>query len=128
MPEGQAIRNYLISQGIPEGHIIVEDRSMNTEENFRYSYELMKERGTDDPKVAFSTTNYHVFRAGAIASMQGIKAEGIGSSTKAYFWINAFIREYIATLFAERKTHLKIIGMLLIIVTAMIYIYYLANA
>ncbi|MBR4461513.1 MAG: YdcF family protein [Erysipelotrichaceae bacterium] len=125
MPEGQAIRNYLISQGIPEEHIIVEDRSLNTKENFRYSMERINEK---DPKIAFSTTNYHVFRAGAIASMQGIRAEGIGSTTKAYFWINAFIREYIATLFAERKTHLKIIGLLLMIVIAMIYIYYLANS
>lgn len=126
MPEARAIGNYLLEKGIPADRIIVEDRSLNTEENFRYSYGLIKERNTD-PKIAFSTTNYHVFRAGAIASMQGIGAEGIGSATKAYFWINAFIREYIATLFAERKAHAKIICLLLAAVTLMIGIYYHAN-
>ena len=44
-----------------------------------------------DPKIAFSTTNYHVFRSGVFASRQGIRAEGIGAKTKIYFWINAFI-------------------------------------
>ncbi len=126
MPEARAIGNYLLSKGIPEDRIIVEDRSLNTEENFRYSYELIKERKADH-KIAYSTTNYHVFRAGAIASLQGIAAEGIGSTTKAYFWINAFIREYIATLFAGRKTHAKIICLLLVIVTLMIAVYYQAN-
>ncbi len=126
IPEARAIGSYLLSKGIPEDRILVEDKSLNTEENFKNSYKLIKERNKD-PNIAFSTTNYHVFRAGAIASLQGIGAEGIGSTTKAYFWINAFIREYIATLFAERKTHAKIICLLLVIVTLMIGVYYQAN-
>ena len=34
-----------------------------------------------------------------MAKSLGIDAEGIGAKTKLYFWVNAFIREYIATLF-----------------------------
>ena len=48
-----------------------------------------------EAKVVFSTTNYHVFRSGVWANLAGLKAEGIGSSTKWWFWPNAFIREWI---------------------------------
>ena len=35
--------------------------------------------------------------------------EGIGSPTKRYFWINAFVREFVATIVSERKRHLHVI-------------------
>ena len=41
--------------------------------------------GTKEANIAFSTTNYHVFRAGAIAYDQNVKMEGIGAKTKSYF-------------------------------------------
>lgn len=44
-------------------------------------------------KIAFATTNYHVFRSGIWAQLAGLRAEGIGSKTKWWFWPNAFIRE-----------------------------------
>jgi len=115
MPEGEAIKNYLVECKIPSNHILVEDRSTSTEENLSYSMDLIREHSTkDNPSVAFSTTNYHVFRAGFLASKLGIGAEGIGSKTKSYFWLNAFIREFIASLVIEVKTHLIIVGLLVI--------------
>ena len=86
--EAEAMKNYY---GIKEKNILVENPSKNTYENIKYSYQIIKKT---DANVAFSTTNYHVFRAGLIATKQGLKLEGLGSSTKSYFWINAFIREY----------------------------------
>jgi hypothetical protein len=59
----------------------------------------------EDAQIGFSTTNYHVFRAGNIACEQGIDMEGIGARTRSYFWINAFIREFIATMIAEKRKH-----------------------
>ena len=71
----------------------------------RNSARLIKEAHPEieKPRIAFSTTNYHVLRSGLIATSQGIAAEGIGSLTRTYFWINAFIREFIANLVAEKK-------------------------
>jgi hypothetical protein len=43
-----------------------------------------------------------------LAEQSGLKAEGIGSPTKRYFWINAFVREFIATIVKEKKTHAKV--------------------
>lgn len=128
MAEGSAIAQYLRSKGIDDGHILTEDRAENTLENMKYSMELIrKDTDREDPKIAFSTTNYHVFRSGLIASSQGIITEGIGSPTKSYFWINAFIREYVATLFSERKTHLRVLGDLVLINAAMVAVVYLSN-
>ena len=51
-----------------------------------------------------------------LASSQGIRAAGIGSRTKRYFWVNAFIREFIGTLYAERRRHIKIVVLMVVII------------
>ena len=126
--EADAIRNYLVETGIPEERILVENKLANTYENLKNSMELIhKEAKTDDAKIVFSTTNYHVFRSGFFASQQGIKAEGIGAKTKRYFWINAFIREFIAALVSEWKTHIAIILIWLVMIVSMVGIVYCSN-
>lgn len=128
MPEAQAIRNYLLSIGIPDERILPEDRSVNTYENLRNSAELIRRHsGRPDPKIAFSTTNYHVFRSGQLAARQGIDAEGIGSPTKKYFWINAFVREFVAMIVSGRKQHLAAVGVLTAIILAMVLATYYLN-
>ena len=126
MSEGQAIKNYLLEQKIKKEKILLEDKSKNTYENIKFSYELINVQ-KESAKIAYSTTNYHVFRAGTIASNQGIKMEGIGSKTKRYFWINAFIREFIATIVSEKKRHLFILGMIMLTEIVFIQLLYLAT-
>ena len=125
IPEGEAIKNYLLQKGIKKNNIIVENKSINTLENIEYSNKIIKAHNKK-ANIAYSTTNYHVFRAGTIATSLGIKVEGIGSKTKPYFWINAFIREFIATVNTERKKHLLIFIVLLLMNIFMIQILYLA--
>ena len=79
------------------------------------------------PKIAFATSGYHVFRSGYIASVQGIPVEGIGSRTRLYFWINAFIRELLATLYYEKKKHFAVFAVLFVIVTVMGSILFLSR-
>ena len=119
MSEGEAIKNYLLEQGINKNSIIVENKSKNTYENIKFSYRLINKKNKG-ANIAFSTTNFHVFRAGLIATEQGIKIEGIGAKTKAYFSINAFIREFIATLYSEKRSIYRVI--ILIIITVLIII------
>ena len=124
--EGEAIKRYLLENGISEDKIIKEDDSTSTEENVKLAMDKMRDNfGSDGYKAAFATTNYHVFRTGMLADKMGLKAEGIGSKTKAYFWINAFVREFIATVVKEKKTHIKVALILLavnIISVLMLYI------
>ena len=95
--EAEAIRRYLIGQGVPEDEIIAEDRSATTLENMKFSKEII-DRQNPDAKIAFATTNYHVFRSGLWARLAGLHAEGIGGKTAWWFWPNAFMRECIGLL------------------------------
>lgn len=111
--EAGAIKNYLMSAGVDEDHIMVEDKSTNTRENMAFSKRLIDAQ-KKEAKVAFSTTGYHVFRSGNIARSVGLNADGVGSRTKWYFYFNAIIREFIANITAEKKRHiLNIIGLFL---------------
>lgn len=98
--EGEAMKRYLLEQGIPEEQIMPETKSTNTLENMKFSKELIGDNGA---KVAFSTTNYHVFRSGIFSNQAKLKAEGMGSKTKWYFWPNAFIREFIGLIVSQKK-------------------------
>ena len=116
MPEGEAIRNYLISQGIPEEQIIPETKSVNTLQNMKFSREIIRANAAlteqpdaEDPVIAFSTTNYHVFRAGILAADLGMNVDGMGAKTKWYFWPNALIREFVGMLVREWKLHLSLL-------------------
>ena len=127
--EADAIKKYLVKWGVSESRILTENKSTNTDENFRFSMEKIRQHhGSDDFKVAFSTTNYHVFRSGMLAEKQGIKAEGIGSRTKSYYWVNAFVREFIATVIYEKTTHLAVAGVLFLINLVCVGMLYVSEA
>ena len=109
--EAEAIKKYLMEKGIKEKQIIIEDKSTTTNENMRFSKNKIDEINKE-AKISFSTTNYHVFRSGVIANNQGIECEGMGSKTKWYFYTNALIREFIANLMQEKKSHIVLLIMI----------------
>ena len=111
MAESKAIKNYLLKNGIKDNQIIIEDKSTSTFENMKYSKSKI-DKINKDAKISFATTNYHVFRSGVIANEQGIDCEGMGSKTKWYFYTNALIREFIANIVQERKSHIVLILMI----------------
>ncbi|MBO4391385.1 MAG: YdcF family protein [Lachnospiraceae bacterium] len=129
--EAECISNYLQTLGVAKEQILIEDRSTTTRENMNFSYDLIKEqRGGDmtGVKVAFATTNYHVFRSGVLASEAGfVGAQGIGGPTKAYFWINAFVREFIAIMSLEWKTHAYVMTLMAIADFVMVVVVYIVN-
>ena len=92
--EAEAMRRYLVARGIPQDHILLEDRSANTYQNMEYSKALIRRR-SPGAKVVYATTNYHVFRSGVWANLAGLPAEGMGSRTKWWYWPNAFMRECV---------------------------------
>lgn len=106
--EGEAMKRYLIEQGIEEEQIMPETSSTTTLENMKFSYELIKERDPD-AMVAFSTTNYHVFRGGMFAREAGMNASGMGSKTKWYFWPNAEVREFIGLVVNRIWVHAAVV-------------------
>jgi hypothetical protein len=65
--------------------------------------------------VVFSTTNYHVFRGYVCAHQAGMRVEGVGSKTRAYFWPNAFLREFAGLLVTQRRSILLVYVVLAVI-------------
>ena len=122
MPEGQAMENYLLEQGVPAERIKREDKSSNTLQNMSFSRAVIESDCGDisKKKIAFSTTNYHVFRGCVLAGNCGFKAQGLSAKTKAYFYPNAFLREF-AGLLAEQK--LRHIGYLAALILAIVLMY-----
>ena len=107
--ESAAMKHYLMEHGVPESRIVEEDQSSDTFENMKFSKEKIIEI---DPsgRIAFSTTNYHVFRSGLFARRVKMRAVGMGAKTKWYFWPNAAVREFVGLLTAHRLKQGMIIG------------------
>lgn len=139
--EAQAMRDYLLEKGVPADAILMEDKSTTTWENLRYSLAIINaDRATgvgatsaaavasrdvttaasdasgtaasrDDFTTAVVTSDFHVFRCAEYAHNLGIKADGIGSHTKGWYWPTAFIREFIAITKAHLWPYLVIGGL-----------------
>ncbi len=121
--EAQSMHDYLASLGVPEAQMLLEDRSTDTAENMRYSKELIYARDPE-AKIAFSTTNYHVFRAGLKARRVKMRALGMGCRSKWYFWPNAAVREFVGLLTEHRGKQALILAGLLICYAVMTLCYY----
>ena len=94
--EASAMQKYLVERkGISPDRILVEDRAENTRENFAFSKAMIEERLGTDAKIAFVTTDFHVFRAGRVAKKAGIDATGIAAPDVWYIRINNFLRESV---------------------------------
>lgn len=118
------MRRYLISQGIPEKQIIPEDKSVSTFENMKFSKNKIEEDCGDLSKVniAFSTTNYHVFRGYTLADSLKMKVKGLSAKTKLYFFPNAFVREFIGLLFEEKLKHLIFMALIILLFVTMVIV------
>ena len=109
--EAESMKRYLMEQGIPEECILKEDKSVNTYQNMAFSKKVIEgdSENINDKSVAFSTTNYHVFRGYTLAEKLGFKVKGLSARTKLYFFPNAFLREFIGLLWEKKKYHILII-------------------
>lgn len=112
--ESECMKRYLMEQGIPEERILKEDKSVNTFQNIKFSKAVIREHcKEEDVKVAFATTNYHVFRGYILSKKNGLNAKGISAKTKWYFFPNAFLREFVGLLVDRYKTHIVAVILIL---------------
>lgn len=100
--EAEAMKNYLIEKGIDKEQIILEAQSTSTYENLKFSKEKLKNIKNGNIKVAFVSSNFHIYRAAIYAKQVRLEADGIGSKTLYYYYPNSFIREF-AAIFVKYK-------------------------
>ena len=98
MTEGEAMGIWLEARGIDPSRIIVEDRATSTQENLEYSFALIRGRGGEpDGNCAIVTSEYHLYRAKALAARQGVECFGVAARTSwPTLMLNYFIREGFA--------------------------------
>lgn len=105
--EAEAMRDYALAQheDLTPDHIIIENKSTTTYENFLFSKRIMDDL-KDTYRIIFVTNNFHVFRASLYARKLKLTGQGVGSKTATYYLANAFTREYIGLLVMTKKIHI----------------------
>ncbi len=114
LSEAQAMKSYLLGNGIPPEHIIMEDRSTTTRENLIFSKHIIDSR-PGKKKIALVSSNYHIYRCLCLARELGMKCTGIGADVAWYYWPSALIREFIAVFLTKRFLFWSILGYLMFI-------------
>ncbi|MBQ4505954.1 MAG: YdcF family protein [Firmicutes bacterium] len=70
MSEGSCMKSWLVSRGIGEDRVIAEEKAVSTEENLRFSADIIaKAEGEDwrDLDIAVCSSEYHLCRAAFLA-------------------------------------------------------------
>lgn len=90
--EAQGMYDYLVKRGIEPDRIILEDKSVNTEQNIRFSKDFLQ---ADTDKVGVVSNNFHVFRAVKLAKAAGYRnVVGIAAPATAFYLPNNMLREF----------------------------------
>ncbi len=91
--EAQCMRDELVSMGIAPERIYMEDRSANTEENLRFSLDIIRREGLPG-SVATVTDGFHQLRAGMIAKRLGTETFSVSARTPWWLAPTYWVREW----------------------------------
>lgn len=99
MTEGKAMADYLVSNGVLKDRIIKEEKATSTQENMKYSKEILDMCFENDYKIAVITNNFHIYRGVAFAKIEGF--ENVAHFHAGLPWYNmlpCYLRESLAVL------------------------------
>ena len=93
--EAKCMYDWLTARGIDPARLRMEDQATSTEENLRFSLDLIEaETGTRPDTVAVISAEYHLARASLLAKNEGITMLGYSAeSTNKFFLCNMYLRE-----------------------------------
>lgn len=101
--EALAMKRYLVSNGVKENNIIMEEESTNTYENFKFSKEIMKNKNKEhnseskeDISVTLITNRFHMFRAKYIGTNTGLNIYCYSAPNEIVTALNFYVRESFA--------------------------------
>ncbi|WP_157827642.1 YdcF family protein [Niallia nealsonii] len=89
--EAEALQNYFLEKGVPENHILLEDKSTSTYENIQLAKKLFSIE-----EAVIVSNDFHLFRAITIAKKEGIQAYPLAAKTPLWAKLPLYIREYAA--------------------------------
>lgn len=91
MTEAEAVRRYLIENGIDTEKILVEDKSTSTYENLENTKKLF-----DVKEAVIVSNDFHLYRATELAEKVGIKGYPLAAKTPEVVEFTLNVREYAA--------------------------------
>ncbi|MEG0833555.1 MAG: YdcF family protein [Oscillospiraceae bacterium] len=94
--EAQAIRTYLIENGVEEGRIFVDDSAKNTSENMKNSARIIEENGLSR-EVAIVTNGFHQYRAALFARENTLVPYAVNCRVMWLYEPASWIREMVGT-------------------------------
>lgn len=96
--EAECMYRYLTKKGIDGDRLLLEDASTTTEENLRFSMELLKEHGIEGD-ITIVTSEFHEYRANETAERLGIKSYSTPSHTFFLYLPTYYVRELYGILY-----------------------------
>lgn len=97
--EAEAMERYLVQRGVNPEKIIKEEKATSTNENMRFSKEILDKRWGSDYDVVVITNNFHIYRGVQIAKLEGF--ENVKHKHAGLRWYNmvpCYLRESLAVL------------------------------
>lgn len=95
--EAAAMKKYLMDRSVPEENILEEEKSTTTNENLKFSYQIICDRGDEDSNIVICTNNFHVFRAKKLAKHIGMKnVEGLAAESDNKLIVSYMVRDSLA--------------------------------
>lgn len=96
--EAECMYRYLTEKGIAPKRLFKEDMSTNTSENLKFSLEILREQGIDGP-ITIITSEFHEYRANAVAEKLGIESYSTPSHTFFAYLPTFYVRELYGILY-----------------------------
>ena len=97
--EAEAMKIYLVENGVAGDKIIKEDKSTSTTENFKFSKEILDKHFSGDYTAAFITNEYHILRASLCAKRAGVEnTTHLHSNTSTSYLLSGVLRECLAVI------------------------------
>ena len=92
--EARCMADWLTAHGVPASQIILEEQAATTRENFRYSIEILADRGMDTAaNIAVVSSDYHLCRASLYMVNNMVP---VAAHMPAQYWpltLNYYVRE-----------------------------------
>lgn len=93
--EAEAMRRYLVNHNIASERIYIEERSVSTYENVKFSAEILRELGITE-NIVIATSEFHQYRAYVFAKREGLGTGSHSAPTLVANLPNYWVREWAA--------------------------------
>ena len=98
MTEAEAMKRYLVANGVPENIIYKEDKSTSTNENFANSKKILDNLFDDDYTACIITNSFHAYRSRGLAKLNGMNLTTYNAPTPYISMPVDYCREVLAVI------------------------------